>query len=252
MWEYKMSFSQDTRTNEFSLNNETIFSAAPTNSTAATVLPPAPPPAPQFNFGPAPSSYNQDFVAPETVLGRASEFTRDFIQVDPAAQQSAPQSSSSLDHNAPDYELNVLKQLQQATGTNPDDGVPALSKDELAKILEGFAKVLRGDAQTINPVNMENIAQLEQMKELLLDAQGTIIGLLNDRVFDRAKIARLEAEVRLMPDLQAQATRAMGLAMRSEEVQKELSHVKSEVERLRTSYVRSEKGATWVDRLFGR
>lgn len=249
-----MSFSQDTRTNEVSLNEET-FSAAPINGTAPVMVPLAPPrpPAPQFNFGPAPSS-SQDFVAPETALGRPSEFTRDFARMESAMQSSTTEQEveSPLDKVAPDNELNVLKQLQQATGINPDDCVPALSKDELAKILEGFAKVLRGDATTISPINMENVAQLEQMKELLLDAQGTIIGLLNDRVFDRAKISRLEAEVRLMPDLQAQATRAMGLAMRSEDVQKELSHVKAEVERLRTSYVRSDKGSSWVERIFGR
>jgi len=142
----------------------------------------------------------------------------------------------------------LLKELQKAT--SEPDGSEAVSKGELAVVLEGFARVLRGDSGNHELAIADKTAENSQLKELLMEAQETIIGLLNDRVFDRAKIARLEAETRLMPDLQSQASRAMGLAMRSEDVQKELTYVRTEVERLRTSYIKSEQG--FFSRLFGR
>ncbi len=145
-------------------------------------------------------------------------------------------------------EFNLLKELQKAT--SEPDGSEAVSKGELAVVLEGFARVLRGDSGNHELAIADKTAENSQLKELLMEAQETIIGLLNDRVFDRAKIARLEAETRLMPDLQSQASRAMGLAMRSEDVQKELTYVRTEVERLRTSYIKSEQG--FFSRLFGR
>lgn len=154
------------------------------------------------------------------------------------------------EHPAPvaPAEFNLLKELQKVTSA--DEESSAVSKGELAAVLEGFARVLRGDFGATDGAIADKNAEIMQLKELLLEAQETIIGLLNDRVFDRAKISRLEAEVRLLPDLQSQASRAMGLAMRSEDVQKELIHVRSEVERLRTSYIKSDKGI--FGRIFGK
>jgi hypothetical protein len=66
-------------------------------------------------------------------------------------------------------------------------------------------------------------------------------------------MAKLEAEVKLLPDLQSQATRAMGLAIKSEDVAGELEQVRAEVERLRTSYMRAEqKKKGFFGRLFGK
>jgi len=144
-------------------------------------------------------------------------------------------------------EINLLKHLAQATS------LPAVPHEEMLDLFEMFVRVVRGEPSTQAQLSTElgnKNAEIGQLKELLLEAQETIIGLLNDRVLDRAKIAKLESEVRLLPDLQSQANRAMGLAMRAEDVQAELAHVRAEVERLRTSYMRSEQG--WLGRLFGR
>lgn len=172
--------------------------------------------------------------------------------------ENSPQYSSAPvqpEEDIAPVDLSVLKELQQATKSELSTEALAVSKGDLAGILEGFARVLRGEGQRTEITAGDRSSEISQMKELLLEAQETIITLLNDRVFDRAKIARLEAEVRLLPDLQAQAHRAMGLAMRSEDFQKELSDVRSEMERLRASYVRSESvqiSQTFWDRMFGR
>lgn len=139
-------------------------------------------------------------------------------------------------------ELQTLRDLQRVTNGLDHEIYAGASKEELAAILEGFAHFMRnGTPDTfVNANYKDRTPEVMQLKELLIEAQETIIALLNDRVFDRAKISKLEAESRLMPDLQAQATRAMGLAMRSEEVQRELTEVRTEVEKLRTAYVRQE------------
>jgi len=149
-------------------------------------------------------------------------------------------------------DLALLKDLQQVVKAEDAADAGTVSKDELATILEGFANVLRGDRPRSDLAVIDRSAEVGQMKELLLEAQETIITLLNDRVYDRAKIAKLESEVRLMPDLQAQAHRALGMARRSEEFEEELVRVRGEVERLRAAYVRAEGDGSWWRRLLGK
>lgn len=149
-------------------------------------------------------------------------------------------------------DLALLKDLQQVVKAEDAADTGTVSKDELATILEGFAGVLRGDRPRSDLAVIDRSGEVTQMKELLLEAQETIITLLNDRVYDRAKIAKLESEVRLMPDLQAQAHRALGMARRSEEFEEELVRVRGEVEKLRSAYVRAEGDGTWWRRLLGR
>lgn len=181
--------------------------------------------------------------APRTVDGASAPVPQP--QPNPAPA-SSPRPNASLEQP----EFNLLRELQKATTVQDEEGKPALAKDELAALLEGFAAVLRGELGRTDVALADKNAEISQLKELLLEAQETIIGLLNDRVFDRAKIARLEAESRVIPDMQSQANRAMGLAIRAEEMQQELTHVRAEVERLRTSYMRSDQG--FFSRLFGR
>ncbi|MFN8655025.1 MAG: hypothetical protein U0105_01700 [Candidatus Obscuribacterales bacterium] len=146
--------------------------------------------------------------------------------------------AAALEESAP--ELPVLDELQRLTTTSHSSG-QEIRRDDLAKILEGFARVLRGDAGTMDLVNEQVSGELASMKHLLVEAQETIIQLLNDRVYDRAKIARLEAENRLLPDLQAQASRAMGLAVQSEDFAKELNNVRTELERLRSLTIKDNQ-----------
>lgn len=145
-------------------------------------------------------------------------------------------------------DFNLLKELQRATN------LPALPTEETLHLFETFVRVVRGEPSGQAAIELHNKnAEISQLKELLLEAQETIISLLNDRVLDRAKLSTLEAQVKLLPDLQSQANRAMGLAIRSEDVQKELESVRAEVERLRTSYMRNEQQQKkgFFGRLFG-
>lgn len=196
------------------------------------------------NTDSAARSFNFNPIAPGANLG---------VEPQPIITPPPPVNTEEEDPQAitgPLPEFNLLRELQKATQTPDPDGTPPVSKQELAALLESFACVLRGDAPNGGAALADKTAEIGQLKELLLEAQETIIGLLNDRVFDRAKIAKLDAEVRLLPDLQSQANRAMGLASRSEDVQEELVQVKAEVERLRTSYMRSDHG--FLARLFGK
>jgi hypothetical protein len=128
---------------------------------------------------------------------------------------------------------------------------PPIARDELIAVMGSFVRAMRAQPTETLTVELKNKnTEIGQLKELLLEAQETIIQLLNDRVLDRSKIAKLEAEVRLLPDLQSQANRAMGLAIRSEDVEKELAEVRAEVERLRTSYMKAERG--FLGWIFGR
>lgn len=134
-----------------------------------------------------------------------------------------------------------------------------VSRADLANLLEGFVKVLRTDdpgemklslakvqqlASVQEELNVHEIRvedktqELEEMRRLVIEAQETIIKLLTDRVEDRARIATLETELRLLPDLQDQADRAMSVAFKTEEFRSELHKVKFELERYRLASAR--------------
>jgi len=146
-----------------------------------------------------------------------------------------------------------------------------VSKDDLANLLEGFVQVLRKDgggkldlvkAQQlmaaheevrVHDIHVEDKTQeLEEMRRLVIEAQETIIKLLTDRVEDRARIATLETELKLLPDLQDQADRAMSVAFKTEEFRSELHKVKFELERYRFASVRGhvDRGPRfWLSRV---
>lgn len=134
-----------------------------------------------------------------------------------------------------------------------------VSRADLASLLEGFVKVLRADDPgemklslakvqqlasmqeelNVHEIRVEDKTQeLEEMRRLVIEAQETIIKLLTDRVEDRARIATLETELRLLPDLQDQADRAMSVAFKTEEFRSELHKVKFELERYRLASAR--------------
>jgi hypothetical protein len=97
--------------------------------------------------------------------------------------------------------------------------------------------------EKISAVSIDDkTAMVEELRDLLLEAQETIIRLLNDRVDDRANMARMEAELRLLPDLQNQADRAIAVAINTDDFRSDLTKVKFELERLRLAKVREEVG----------
>jgi hypothetical protein len=229
----KMTSSHDASVSP-ALGNDTVF---PSLSDARPVRPPIVPP-PIVPPPIVPSSIVPPAMVPPTIVPPAL----------PVEENMAPPAAAEAPTNKA-----VLHDLQQATEAAVSHAAANVSKDELAIILEGFAQVLRADAKYESVSFADHTAEVGQLKQLLVEAQETIITLLNDRVYDRAKLARLESEVRVMPDLQAQATRAIRLASQSGEVQKELEQVRAEVERLRTAYMRTEEtmaAGNWFTRLF--
>lgn len=134
-----------------------------------------------------------------------------------------------------------------------------VSRSDLISLLEGFVGILKRDGDInggaalnvlrgsqaeelkFTDVDIEDkTAELEDMRRLVIEAQETIIKLLTDRVEDRAKIASLETELKLLPDLQEQADRAMAVAFKTEEFRSELHKVKYELEKNRIASVRKD------------
>ena len=136
------------------------------------------------------------------------------------------------------------------------DGEDRVSRSDLVSLLEGFLGVLKGNAEIdlssgiarVQPEELkftdvdveDRTAELEDMRRLVVEAQDTIIKLLTDRVEDRAKIAQLETELKLLPDLQEQADRAMAVAFKTEEFRTDLQKVKYELEMSRLESIRRD------------
>lgn len=137
----------------------------------------------------------------------------------------------------------------------------SISKAELVNVLESFVGLVKGGMlpvssgnnmdfsvtapgpEKISAVSVDDkTAVIEELRDLLLEAQETIIRLLNDRVDDRANLARLETELKLLPDLQNQADRAIAVAINTDDFRSDLTKVKFELERLRLAKVREEVG----------
>lgn len=125
------------------------------------------------------------------------------------------------------------------------------------QLLEGFVSILRtdnsgselaplrfdvrGGSARMSEVQVDDrTAEIESLRNLVIEAQDTIIKLLTDRVEDRARIAGLEAQVNILPDLQAQADRAMLVAVRTEDYRSELTKMKFELDRFKLHRVRAE------------
>lgn len=143
----------------------------------------------------------------------------------------------------------------QASALNLVASEDRVSKKDLVQLLEGFVSILKTDGGEVAPLRFDvrggsarmsevqvddRTAEIESLRNLVIEAQDTIIKLLTDRVEDRARIATLEAQVNMLPDLQAQADRAMSVAVRTEEYRSELTRMKFELDRFRLHRVRSE------------
>ena len=171
----------------------------------------------------------------------------------------------------------------QAQMIGADDRV---SKRDLVSLLEGFVRIIktddspapatghginlasnnqtnngtgtaielaRGTGMAVNEAHIDDrTVEIDSLRGLVIEAQDTIIKLLTDRVEDRSRIATLEAQLQLLPDLQAQADRAMSVAVRTEEYRTELTKMKFELDRFRLFRVRVEaenKKATAFNRI---
>lgn len=197
-----------------------------------------------------------------------SMFSAEEVMIAIAEEQAklSDEAGASFDAS-PDAELcqatevtENLKQLPANTMVGASDKV---SRKALVNLLEGFVDVLKSESEpdeegrqyrvelvsSVKPVEAhvdDRTQEIENLRSLVIEAQDTIIKLLTDRVEDRAKIATLETQVALLPDLQAQADRAMAAAVKTEEYRTELTKIKFEVDRFKLFRVRSEEGSLWA------
>ncbi len=174
--------------------------------------------------------------------------SEEVIQID-GAKNMVSEETGALPAQSP---ANALARLSA-------DG--SVSKAELVNVLESFVGLIKADMMPVSTTNNidfsvavqgpekisavsidDKTAVVEELRDLLLEAQETIIRLLNDRVDDRANMARMEAELRLLPDLQNQADRAIAVAINTDDFRSDLTKVKFELERLRLAKVREEVG----------
>ena len=146
------------------------------------------------------------------------------------------------------------KIIEKKLASSIVEGEDRVSRGDLISLLEGFVGVLKGEGDLsaasalakaapeelkFTDVDVEDKTQeLDEMRQLVVEAQDTIIKLLSDRVEDRARIATLETELKLLPDLQEQADRAMAVAFKTEEFRTELHRVKYELEQNRVANIR--------------
>jgi len=156
---------------------------------------------------------------------------------------------------------NIYPQSSSEEQPRPAFDGTKISRSDLVNVLESFVNLIKAstdlpapieqpantisfDPQVVN-VNarvsaVDKTAEVEELRCLLVEAQETIIRLLTDRVEDRSRIASLEAELRLLPDLQNQADRAIAAAINTEDFRRELTKMKFEIERVRLAKVREE------------
>ncbi|HEY9678062.1 MAG TPA: hypothetical protein V6C76_08625 [Drouetiella sp.] len=134
---------------------------------------------------------------------------------------------------------------------------PKVSRAELIQIMEGFVEMVKNSDDADfgnNPLSFappkieikdavtieDKTAEINELRTLLVEAQGTIIRLLTDRVDDRARLAQLQSEIKLLPDYKSQSERAAAVAITSEEFKAEFAKVKLEIERMKLTKMRGE------------
>ena len=178
-----------------------------------------------------------------------------------SCDQSVEFSTSAVEISESDSLDDAHSQIASALAK------PQIARVDLVEILEGVVDILKhAEAAPTNqllsfappkaePFTVKDKTQeVEQLHGILIDAQETIIRLLTDRVEDRAKIASLEAQLRLIPDIQLQAERALVVASNTDDFKAELNKVRQEIDRLKLGKVRlTMQGVktTWWSRFFG-
>lgn len=159
--------------------------------------------------------------------------------------------SRSLEMRAGFYQT-LLTYIKQITPNEINLEVSKSFKSELASVLEGFVRVLRGgDSQAIKDAQA---LELEELRKTLAEAKDKIIVLLTEQAKDRAKIARMETELKFLPDLQSQADRALALVNGAGNLQEELIRLRVELNnahlsRVRTKLHRSHGQRNWWTRV---
>jgi len=185
----------------------------------------------------------------------------------PPEQESIPQSDSTALLAPAEECADTADQISAGQSSDivsqPASGETKITRSDLVSVLESFVTLIKNsddlsgskelavreqlsfEPAPVQPQRLtvhvdDKTAEVDELRCLLVEAQETIIRLLTDRVEDRAKIAQLETELKLLPDLQAQADRAIAVAMNTDDFRSELTKIKFELERVRLSKVRHD------------
>ncbi|HEY9754969.1 MAG TPA: hypothetical protein V6C97_07410 [Oculatellaceae cyanobacterium] len=142
------------------------------------------------------------------------------------------------------------------TQSEQSDDNEHVTKADLVRVLETFVTAIKETQEKQNvhanlpsplnfdPANHEVMAELlsvknaeiDELKNLLVEAQGTIITLLTDRVDDKAKIATMESQLRYLPDYQRLHTPPSPVpAVDSDELRADLTKVKAELQNIKNT-----------------
>jgi hypothetical protein len=199
----------------------------------------------------------ESIAVPDSTDANAERVSVDGVDLENFGVDTTTSTATVQDSVSENTSITAVKEL-----VSGDDRV---SKKDLVQLLEGFVSILRTDTPNLPaPLNSgtstsiaiaqdvqvnDRTAEIESLRNLVIEAQDTIIKLLTDRVEDRARIAGLETQLNILPDLQAQADRAMMVAVKTEDYRSELTKIKFELDRFRLHRVRSEvekkKGTIW-------
>lgn len=203
---------------------------------------------------------NEEPSAPDEAVSGAEEQCDSAADAESREVPASESGSTEITLSATESDTEEIF----ARDRNPDpvEAAGKLSRGDLVNVLEGFVNLIRNtddlsDARNfqpapldfdptrqttkINPIHVDDkTLEVEELRCLLVEAQETIIRLLTERVEDRARISQLETELKLLPDLQAQADRAIAVAMNTDDFRRELTKVKFELERVRLTKVRQD------------
>lgn len=147
------------------------------------------------------------------------------------------------------------------TQPEQNDELAHLTKSDLVHVLETFVNVLmeqkekadtgahanlprslnhetRDGDGAFNELVLAKNAEIDELKTLLVEAQGTIITLLTDRVEDKAKLASFESQMRYLPDYQSLHTQPAP-SKEAAELRADLSKVKDELQNIKNTTYKS-------------
>jgi hypothetical protein len=175
----------------------------------------------------------------------------------------------------PNDNVQIDHFITQPDEEDSDDNEP-VTKSELVKVLETFVSLMRESKEKVDedvhinlpsrlpkeyqPTPAEEIgeiidakdAEIDDLKNLLVEAQSTIITLLTDRVEDKAKLATLEAQMRYLPDYQRMQTPpseapASAASLDADDLRADLTKVKAELLTIKNTAFKAgfDKTAKW-------
>ena len=148
--------------------------------------------------------------------------------------RTADHSPTALDYQNINYQNFLACAQQFAQGELLSEG--GAFRKELVQTVHSLFVAARGETA----IAQDQTAEIEDLRRGLIEAKDTIIKLLTERVNDHAQMARLETELRFLPDLQAQADKALAVATDAGDFRDELSKLRFELNKAHLSRMRTK------------